>query len=331
MNLPRNPSKRQWEDHLNNGDGNPVSGHAHYRLNYNRIAILVAVPLAGWNIYTTASGLFEFFGLQGGPLDTIFAAIFSFTNVTVLFVTSMFLGEDLSLVVTKWRKARRGLLPRIITFLMFLLVLQTATFFSFLYYYSTLFPSKTGILEPPALAVEALLHAHDGAWLALFFALCQSLVFICFRFLASASDSWTDEQVIESVPQQTAERSDRHRWRGNTSVVGMIGRSIKLRALAMVGLAGIASVYCFFLSEDGKVLAWVLLACAAWGGIDVLYMSRRLWSGCYGDADYELRELVVPLVARIRTGSKPSDPDRIFPDRAAEQAPKVPSGLAVIP
>jgi hypothetical protein len=115
-----------------------------------------------------------------------------------------------------------------------------------------------------------------------------------------------------------------------TSLVGNIVRAFSLTSLAIAFLAFVLGCLMFLMfPNEANALSWLLFGCAALNCLDARLRSHRLSNGRYGDTDYELRELVAPLVARIRRGSDPTDPDRIFPDRSSEQTAPVADGVLV--
>jgi hypothetical protein len=317
---------------LSNTGANPDSGRTRrYRPVLRPVLILVAVLISCGAFYTTAFGLLRFLGSSNRLVEALLAVVVSLGIVLSLVISSWSFGAHLSsLIEHKLRAA--SLRQFIIVAVGFIVALQTATFFSFVYYYEILYIVDRG-LEPQStelirLAIEGLIGFTRKAWLALAVALVQNLLIVVLRAVAFRQ---CDEHGSEFALLRSVARAQQERVRSSTSLVESIAKSIKQRTLAMATLAGIGSVYCFFMFKDANALAWILLGCAAWGGMDVVLMSRRLSNGRYGDADFELRELIVPLVARIKDGSEPGDPDRIFPDRAAEQAGEVPRGLTVRP
>jgi hypothetical protein len=88
-----------------------------------------------------------------------------------------------------------------------------------------------------------------------------------------------------------------------------------IMAIAMA--TGIATLV---LLDDHGVIPWILFCCAGWEVLESILTFRRVATGRYGDSDFELRDLVGPLVARIERGKGPGDPDRLFPERDASQA-----------
>jgi len=95
-----------------------------------------------------------------------------------------------------------------------------------------------------------------------------------------------------------------------TSAVGQIveGKLDKTFFCAAVAVACAGSI------EEFNVLTLALLGCAAWATCDVLLSSRRLRNGQYGDAAFELRSLVAPLVARGGGGTDPKPPNQVIPE-----------------
>jgi hypothetical protein len=103
------------------------------------------------------------------------------------------------------------------------------------------------------------------------------------------------------------------------SLIGNIVKRSTTRAFVIAGAAAMVGLISLAFLSERSAVPWILFGCAGWGGLDAALTRRRLAKGNYGDADYELQELVGPLVARIKKGSGPGDPDRLFPERTTEQ------------
>jgi hypothetical protein len=121
-----------------------------------------------------------------------------------------------------------------------------------------------------------------------------------------------------------SERHSRSRGRAATlerwklrepSLVGRLAQRSSGRTFVFAGCAALGAV-CLVFVDQTEPISWIILfGCAAWGLADGYLTRLRLRKGAFGDADYELQELVAPLVARIRKGGRPGDPDRLFPGR----------------
>jgi hypothetical protein len=254
----------------------------------------------------------------GSAVSLMLAGMFGFGITAVLAVTSWMMGGRLASLVRK--RSWQSLRETTVLLFFFFIVWTSSTFFSFAYYYASLYPSPAPApLYDFEVAVKSLRDLNPEAAIAFVIASCQNTFLLIFRSVSSVA-----------LKMDGAKRFFRgFRSRKKISLVEDLARPIKRRGLAMAILAGIASVYCFAMFKDANGLGWALLACAAWGGADVVLMSLRLSRGSYGDADYELKELVIPLMARIKKGSNPNDPDRIFPNRAAVHEAEFPAGVTV--
>ena len=102
------------------------------------------------------------------------------------------------------------------------------------------------------------------------------------------------------------------------SLIGNVVRRSTTKSFVLAGTAAVIGLISLVVLGISSVIPWVLVGCATWRGLDATLTLRRLAKGQYGDADYELREIVGPLVARIKKGGDPDDPDRLFPERPTE-------------
>jgi hypothetical protein len=102
---------------------------------------------------------------------------------------------------------------------------------------------------------------------------------------------------------------------GPRPLVTQIGVSQVRRRLIFSFLLILSAMINFIASDDSWVSATTLMMLGVFCGIDGALTRGRIKSGAYGEADYELRELVGFLANRIVRGDDPEGPNKVFPKR----------------